>query len=125
MFVFVSLCLFLLLMIILKTVHETSLNDFYTYPDLHLSIQLTMFDAPTVSRLVIHGLTHQRRFFSFYLIFLNYIDILSLNSHTLQQHLPAQVHLPPFLNRLPRSLLWKCVNSIVQPLNSISLIQPC
>jgi hypothetical protein len=47
-----------------------------------------------------------------------------LNSHILQQHLPAQVHLPPFRNRLPRSLLWNRVKSIVQPLNSISLIQP-
>ena len=36
----------------------------------------------------------------------------------------TQVHLPPFWNRLPRPLLWNCVNSIVQPLNSISLIQP-
>jgi hypothetical protein len=32
--------------------------------------------------------------------------------------------LPPFWNRLPRSLLWNCVNNIVQPLNSVSLIQP-
>jgi hypothetical protein len=32
--------------------------------------------------------------------------------------------LPPFWSRLPRSLLWNRVNSIVQPLNSISLIQP-
>jgi hypothetical protein len=31
--------------------------------------------------------------------------------------------LPPFFNRLPRSLLWNCVNSIVHPLNSMSLIQ--
>jgi hypothetical protein len=33
--------------------------------------------------------------------------------------------LPPFWNRLPLPLLWNCVNSIVQPLDSISLIQPC
>jgi hypothetical protein len=32
--------------------------------------------------------------------------------------------LPPFFNRLPRSLLWNRVNSIVHPLNSMSLIQP-
>jgi hypothetical protein len=32
--------------------------------------------------------------------------------------------LPPFFNRLPRSLLWNHVNSIVHPLNSMSLIQP-
>jgi hypothetical protein len=32
--------------------------------------------------------------------------------------------LPPFFNRLPRSLLWNSVNSIVHPLNSMSLIQP-
>jgi hypothetical protein len=51
-------------------------------------------------------------------------DILLLNNHILQQRLPPQFHLPPFWNRLPRSRLWNCVNSIVQPLNSISLIQP-
>jgi hypothetical protein len=38
----VSLCLVLLLIITRKSVLETSLNDFYTYLDLHLSIQLTM-----------------------------------------------------------------------------------
>jgi hypothetical protein len=32
--------------------------------------------------------------------------------------------LPPFFNRLPRSLLWNRVDSIVHPLNSVSLIQP-
>jgi hypothetical protein len=32
--------------------------------------------------------------------------------------------LPPFFNPLPRSLLWNSVNSIVHPLNSMSLIQP-
>jgi hypothetical protein len=32
--------------------------------------------------------------------------------------------LPPYFNRLPRSLLWNRVNSIVQPLNSMLLIQP-
>jgi Tfp pilus assembly protein PilV len=32
--------------------------------------------------------------------------------------------LPPFWNRLPLSPLWNCANSITQPLNSISLIQP-
>ena len=37
-----SLCMVLFLIIIRKTVLETSLNDFYTYLDLHLSIQLTM-----------------------------------------------------------------------------------
>ena len=74
-------------------------------------------------RLITHGLTHQRRFF-LYFFFPKYVDILLLNSHILQQHLPAQVHLPPFWNRLPRSLFWNRVNSIVQPLNSISLIQP-
>jgi len=57
-------------------------------------------------------------------LFLKCVDILSLNSPISQQHLPAQVHLPPFWNRLPRSPLWNCVNSIVQPLNSISLIEP-
>jgi len=41
-FFLVSLCMDLLLIIIRKTVLETSLNDFYTYLDLHLSIQLTM-----------------------------------------------------------------------------------
>ena len=45
--------------------------------------------------------------------FLKCFDILSLNSHISQHHLPAQVHLPPFWNRLPRPML-----------NSISLIQP-
>jgi hypothetical protein len=64
------------------------------------------------------------RHFFFYFFFLKCVDILSLNSHILQQHLPAQVTLPPFWNRLPRSLLWNRVNSIVQPLNSISLIRP-
>ena len=64
-------------------------------------------------------------FFPSYFFFLKCIDILSLNSHiSQQQHLPAQVHLPPFWNRLPRSTLWNCVNSIVQPLNPISSIQP-
>ena len=85
-----------------------------------------VFDAPNVLRLIIHGLTHQLRFFSpFYFFFLKCVQILLLNSHILQQHLPTQVHLPPFWNRLPRSLLWNRVNSIVQPLNSISFIQPC
>jgi len=83
-----------------------------------------VFDAPNVLRHIIHGLTHQRRF-SFYFFFLKCVNILLLNSHILKQHLPAQVHLPPFWNRLPRSLLWKRVKSIVQPLNSISLIQRC
>jgi hypothetical protein len=32
--------------------------------------------------------------------------------------------LPPFFNRLPRSLLRNRVNTIVHPLNSMSLIQP-
>jgi hypothetical protein len=32
--------------------------------------------------------------------------------------------LPPFFNQLPCSLLWNRVNSIVHPLNSMSLIQP-
>jgi hypothetical protein len=32
--------------------------------------------------------------------------------------------LPPSFNQLPRSLLWNRVNSIVHPLNSMSLIQP-
>jgi hypothetical protein len=31
--------------------------------------------------------------------------------------------LPPFFNRLPSSLLWNRANSIVHPLNSMSLIQ--
>jgi len=85
-----------------------------------------LFDAPNVLRLIIHGLTHKRRSFPIISFFFNIksVDILSLNSHTSQQHLPAQVHLSPFWNRLPRSLLWNCVNSIVQPLNTISLIQP-
>ena len=81
-----------------------------------------VFDAPNVLRLFIHGLTH--RLFPFIYFFLKCVDILLLNSHILQQHLPTQVHLPPFWNRLPRSLLWNRVKSIVQPLNSISLIQP-
>ena len=38
----VSLRMVLLLIIIRKTVLETSLNDFYTFLELHLSIQLTM-----------------------------------------------------------------------------------
>ena len=38
----VPLCMVLLLIIMRKTVLETSLNDFYTYLDLHLTIQLTM-----------------------------------------------------------------------------------
>jgi hypothetical protein len=63
-------------------------------------------------------------FFPSYFFFLKCVDIVSLNSHISQQHLPAQVHLPPFWNRLSRSPLWNCVNSIVQRLNSISLIQP-
>ena len=70
------------------------------------------------------SLERVERLFSSYFFFLKCVDILSLNSHISQQHLPAQVHLPPFWNRLPRSLLWNCVNSIVQSLNSISLIQP-
>ena len=55
-----------------------------------------------------------------------------LNSHKLQQNLPAQVYLPPFWNQLPGSLLWNRANSIVEPLNtkfidSIMLIKlgPC
>ena len=55
-----------------------------------------------------------------------------LNSHKLQQNLPAQVYLPPFWNQLPGSLLLNRANSIVQPLNtkfidSIMLIKlgPC
>jgi hypothetical protein len=59
-----------------------------------------VFDAPNMLRLIIHGFTHQRRFF----FFLKCVDIILSNSHILQ-HLPAQVHLPPFWNRLPRSLL--------------------
>jgi hypothetical protein len=31
---------------------------------------------------------------------------------------------PSFFNRLPHSLLWNRVNSIVHPVNSMSLIQP-
>jgi len=81
-----------------------------------------VFDAPNMLRLIIHGLIH-RRFF-FYFFFLKCVDILLLNSHILQQHLLAQVHLPPFWNRLHCSLLWNRVNSIVQPFNSISLIPP-
>jgi len=65
----------------------------------------------------------ERHFFLLFLFFFfKCVGILSLNSH-ISQHLPAQVHLPPFRNRLHRSPLWNCVNSIVQPLNSISLIQ--
>jgi len=56
----------LLLMIIRKTVLETSLSDFYTSLDLHFSIQLTMFDAPNMLRLIIHCLTHRRFFFYFF-----------------------------------------------------------
>jgi hypothetical protein len=82
-----------------------------------------VFDAPNMLRLI-HGLTHQRRFFFFHLFFLKYFDILLFNCHILKHHLPAQVHFPPVWNRLPRSLLWNRVNSIVQPLNSVSLIQP-
>ena len=82
-----------------------------------------VFDAPNVLRLFIHGLTHQR-LFPFISFFLKCVDILLLNSHILQ-HLPSQVHLLPFWNRLPHSLLWNRVNSIVQLLNSVSLIQPC
>jgi hypothetical protein len=51
-----------------KTVLETFLNDFYTYLDLHLSIQLTMCLMHLICCLIIHGLTHQRRFF-FYFFF--------------------------------------------------------
>ena len=51
-------------------------------------------------------------FFSFIYFFFKCVDILLLNSHILQQHLPAQVHLPPFWNRLPRSLLWNRVTSL-------------
>jgi hypothetical protein len=68
--------------------------------------------------------TSRTSFFSSYFFFLKCVDILSLNSHISQQHLPAQVHLPPFWNQLPRSSLWNFVNSIVQLLNWISLIQP-
>ena len=83
-----------------------------------------VFDTPNLLLLIIQRLTH--RLFFCYLFFLKCVDILLLNSHILQQqqHLPAQVHLPPFWNRLPRSLLWNRVNIIVQPLNSVSLIQP-
>ena len=48
-----------------------------------------------------------------------------LNSHILQQNLPAQLYLPPFWNQLPGSILWNRANSIVQPLNTNSLIQSC
>jgi hypothetical protein len=70
-------------------------------------------------RLIIHGLTH-RRFFYFY--FQKCVDIPLLNSYILQ-HLPAQVNLLPFWNRLLHSPLWNRVNSTVQPMKSISLIQ--
>ena len=83
----------LLLIIIRKTVLETSLNDFYTCLHLHLSVQLTMFDAPNMLRLIIHSLTHQRRVF-FYLFFLKCVDILLVNSHILQQQQQQQQHLP-------------------------------
>ena len=66
----------------------------------------------------------ERCFFLLFLFFLKCVDILPLNSHISQHHFPPQVHLPPFRNRRPRLPLWNCVNSIVQPLNSISLIQP-
>jgi len=68
--------------------------------------------------------TSRTSFFSSYFFFLKCVDILSLNSHISQQHLPAQVHLQPFWNRLRHSPLRNCVNSIGQLLNSISLIQP-
>jgi len=77
-----------------------------------------VFDVPNTLRLIFHSLTHQPLFF------LKCVDILLLNSHILKHHLPAKGHLPPFWNRLSRSLLWNRVNSIVQPLNSVSLIQP-
>ena len=115
----------LLLIIIPKTVLETSLSDFYTSLHLHLSIQLTTFDAPSMLRLIIHSLTHQRRFFPFISFFPNVLTFFyQIVTYYNNRHLPPQIHLPPFWNRLPRSLLWNRVNSIVQPLNSISLIQP-
>jgi hypothetical protein len=40
----------------------------------------------------------ERSFFLLFIFFLKCVDILLLNSHISQQHLPAQVHLPPFLN---------------------------
>ena len=47
--------------------------------------------------------TSRTSFFPLISFFLKCVDILSPNSHISQQHLPAQVHLPPFWNRLPRS----------------------
>jgi hypothetical protein len=56
----------LLLIIIRQTLLETSLNDFYTNLDLHLSIQLTMcVDVPNMLRLIIHGFTHHCLFLLF------------------------------------------------------------
>jgi hypothetical protein len=70
-------------------------------------------------RLIIHGFTHHRRFF---LLFIFFKYVLTINSLILQQHLAAQVHLPSFWNRLAHSLLWNRVNSIVQPLNLMYVI---
>jgi len=87
----------------------------------------TLGNSPQITRINKQVTTcrmSRTSFFPSYFFFLKCVDILSLNIHISQQHLPAQVNLPPFWNRLPRSPSWKCVNSIVQPLNSISLIQP-
>jgi hypothetical protein len=48
----------------------------------------------------------------FFFLFFKYV--LTLNSPLLQHHLAAQVYLPPFWNRLARSLLWNRVYSIVE-----------
>jgi hypothetical protein len=111
----------LLLIIIRQTVLETSLNDLYTYLDLHLSIQLTMCSMHLICYVSLSTTSPTTVVFYFYFFSLLCIDILLSNSHILQ-HNAAQVHLPPFWNRLTRSLLWNRVNSIVQPLNSMSLI---
>jgi len=90
------------------------------------SIWVTRHRSPvstSKSRPVPQCRTSRTLFFPRISFFLKCFDILSLNSHVSQQHLSAQVHLPPFWNRQPRSPLWNCVNGIVQPLNSISLIQ--
>jgi len=81
-----------------------------------------VLDAHNVLCFIIHGLTQQRRFFFFFIFFFKYVEFPSLNSHISQQHIPAQVHLQSFWNRLPRSLLWNCVKYIVQTFNSISFI---
>jgi hypothetical protein len=66
----------LLLIIIRQTVLETSLNEFYTYLDLHLSIRLTMCSMHLICYVSLSTSSPTTVAFFFYFFFLICIDIL-------------------------------------------------